>query len=458
MNGQPLRVDRRAAGARARRSPSSSDVNTAATVHHRNIGAFFWIAGARRRRRVVVLGMLVLGGLRGRRRPRPSAAGRAGCCGVLALVGGRRCRSPPTWPGSSRGSATGAPVPALVAAVVAADLRRRGGRPAGPVAARTGSARRWPSSRVTLGTLLVDVLTGSTLELNGLLGYDAIVAGRFTGYGNLSFGLLSVSALLRHRGRGDRASAAGPARSGPARSPAAPCSASGCSTVAVIGAPGAGPRLRRRPRGAAGLPAARDAAGPRPGDRRPARRDPRPPPCVAVGAVAVLDWLRPAADRSHLGRFVEQVLTGEAWTVISRKGAGQPRHPAAAARWPGCCRSRSSPPSGWSARAACCAAARDEVGGPAGLPPPTSFVAARRRCWPALLSLALGAAVNDSGVALPADRRGAAGAAAGLAGRRRPAAGAPVRGRRRVALPTPARSRAPERVTVVSRGSTVWNA
>ena len=41
---------------------------------------------------------------------------------------------------------------------------------------------------------------------------------------------------------------------------------------------------------------------------------------VAVGTVAFLDWLRPAAERSHLGRFVEQVLTGEAWTVISRKG------------------------------------------------------------------------------------------------------------------------------------------
>ena len=43
---------------------------------------------------------------------------------------------------------------------------------------------------------MADVLTGSTLELNGLLGYDAVVAGRFTGYGNLSFGLLSVSALF----------------------------------------------------------------------------------------------------------------------------------------------------------------------------------------------------------------------------------------------------------------------
>ena len=40
---------------------------------------------------------------------------------------------------------------------------------------------------------------------------------------------------------------------------------------------------------------------------------------VAVTAVAVLDWRRPPEDRTHLGRFVEQVLTGEAWTVVSRK-------------------------------------------------------------------------------------------------------------------------------------------
>src|SRR5699024_6758461 len=41
---------------------------------------------------------------------------------------------------------------------------------------------------------------------------------------------------------------------------------------------------------------------------------------LAVGTIAVIDWAGPAADRSHLGRFVEQVLTGEAWTVVSRKG------------------------------------------------------------------------------------------------------------------------------------------
>ena len=53
------------------------------------------------------------------------------------------------------------------------------------------------------------MFTGSTLELNGLLGYDAIVAGRFTGYGNLTFGLMSVSALSVTAAAGHGGRAAG---------------------------------------------------------------------------------------------------------------------------------------------------------------------------------------------------------------------------------------------------------
>ncbi|WP_146252045.1 hypothetical protein [Xylanimonas oleitrophica] len=40
---------------------------------------------------------------------------------------------------------------------------------------------------------------------------------------------------------------------------------------------------------------------------------------AAVAAVGVLDWLRPPAERSHLGRFVEQVVDGEAWGILARK-------------------------------------------------------------------------------------------------------------------------------------------
>ncbi len=40
-----------------------------------------------------------------------------------------------------------------------------------------------------------------------------------------------------------------------------------------------------------------------------------------VAAVGVLDWLRPADERSHLGRFVGQVVDGSAWETLLRKAA-----------------------------------------------------------------------------------------------------------------------------------------
>src|SRR5690606_36249136 len=42
---------------------------------------------------------------------------------------------------------------------------------------------------------------------------------------------------------------------------------------------------------------------------------------VAVAAVALLDYTRPPDARTHLGRFVEQVADGTAWTVIGRKAS-----------------------------------------------------------------------------------------------------------------------------------------
>ena len=159
--------------------------------------------------------------------------------------------------------------------------------------------------------------TGSTLELNGLLGYDAIVAGRFTGFGNLTFGLMSVSALSVTAALATLAGRrAGPPA--PAWRPAAPCS----SWV---------PDRRRHRRAGTG-PRLRGVLAALPGFLLLAMLLARvrvtvvrlvailAAAVVAVGAIAVLDWLRPPADRTHLGRFVEQVLTGEAWTVISRKG------------------------------------------------------------------------------------------------------------------------------------------
>ncbi len=40
---------------------------------------------------------------------------------------------------------------------------------------------------------------------------------------------------------------------------------------------------------------------------------------LLAALVAVLDWLRPAGSRTHLGDFVESVVTGEAGAVVGRK-------------------------------------------------------------------------------------------------------------------------------------------
>jgi hypothetical protein len=40
---------------------------------------------------------------------------------------------------------------------------------------------------------------------------------------------------------------------------------------------------------------------------------------VVVAVVSTLDWLRPPEQRTHLGRFVQQVLDGQLWSVVHRK-------------------------------------------------------------------------------------------------------------------------------------------
>ncbi|RZU31612.1 hypothetical protein [Blastococcus saxobsidens] len=447
MNGQPLR----ATGERPDLAASVAgleEVNTAALTHHRNTGGFFWTlvgAGAL----VVAAGVLVVGrGLAGRYRwARPAL--RLACLAVAALPVATYLAG--IWPWER----TAAPLQALVAAVVVADLavvavallgpwrRRRLGPPLAVLA-------------VTLGTLVGDVLTGSSLELNGPLGYDAIVAGRFTGYGNLSFGLLAVAAL---------AVTAALATVLGRRAPAARrrlvtgtvVVLAGVLAVAVIGTPSLG-----RDFGGvlAALPGFLLLAMLLTGVRVTVLRLAATlgAAVVAVGGVAVLDWLRPPEERTHLGRFVEQVLTGEAWTVISRKAEANVgillNSPLAfllpvalvAAFWllRAGGRLRSAPASGGRP-------ART----PAGLPAADAAVL-RATLLATLLSLTIGAAVNDSGVALPAT------AAAVLVPLlvwlvAAPEADPTGRGETRGGAAHSGLADAPGRVTVVSRGSTVWN-
>ncbi|MGY1691333.1 hypothetical protein [Geodermatophilus sp. SYSU D01105] len=462
MNGQPLRV-----GGGRPALAEAVDVleraNTAAAVHHRSTGAFFWglvLVNAA----AVALGLLVAGGRRRARAPRPAGewlrgAVRPIALGVAALPVATHLAGLLPW------EAAGAPRLALAASVLGAAL----------VVLAVAALGPWRTSRlgppaailvITLATLVGDVLTGSHLELNSLLGYDAIVAGRFTGYGNLTFGLLSVSALLLTAAAATAAGRRAPA--GRARAVVAgTVLAAGALTVLVIGTPSLGrdfggvlaalpgfvllAMLLTRTRVTVTRLAAVLALA-----------------VVAVGTLAVVDWLRPAAERSHLGRFVEQVLTGEAWTVVSRKAQanldillGSPLAwmlPVAlvAAVWlvrPAGGRR------GGRVRGLLPAPLRGPglLRGRPDLLPAGDLVPLRAGLVASALSLAVGAAANDSGVALPAT---AASLLVPLLVWLAAAPRASGTEAARVAdgTPRPDPVAGPDRVTVVSRGSTVWNA
>ena len=448
MNGQPLRLG----GERPALSEAVVELeraNTAATVHHRNVSSFFWTLVAVSTV-LVALGVVVLGRDRtsaATRTDRPAArtALRTLALAAAALPVATYLANLVPW------EAAGAPLAALTGAVVAADLvvlavalagpwrRRRLGQPVVVLA-------------LTLATLVADVLTGSTLELNGLLGYDPVVAGRFTGYGNLTFGLLSVSALLLTAAAatavGRRAS---PARTRPVIGGFVVLA--GLAAVAIIGAPGLG-------RDFGGVLAAL------PGFLFLAMLLARVrvtvlrlaavlgSAVVAVGTVAVLDWLGPADERSHLGRFVEQLLTGQAWTVVSRKAeanVGILLGSALAWMLP-----VALVAAVWLVRPNGVLRRGPDGGAPGGLSAEERAVL-RSALLASALSLALGAAVNDSGVALPAT------AAALLVPllvwlAAAPRSAGPGKGEVADGTPRSGPVDDPDRVTVVSRGSTVGNA
>jgi hypothetical protein len=416
MNGQPMT----GAGDRPELPAAIAelvDANTRATVHHRSTGAFYWtlvVLDAV----VVGAGLLVLGGwslprrlTRGREAwvgrpvgPRWRPLLRAGCLVAAALPVATYLGNAAPWEqaGSPRWALAGVVVVVAVLVAAGAGLGPWRGSRAGPAVVVLA---------VTLATLVGDVLTGSHLELDGLLGYDAVVAGRFVGYGNLSFGLFSVSALLltaaaaavsARRAPSRPAAEAAPADAGPSRARwLLTVLVAGALSVAVIGAPSLGRdfggvlaivpgfvvlgMLLARIRVTVGRLVAVLAAA-----------------VLVVAGVAVLDWLRPAAERSHLGRFVAQVVDGQAWTVVLRKAEanlgillGSPLAwllpvGLVAALWllrpGGLLRSRPGR-------------------GPAGLPAGDARVL-RAGLTAIALSLTLGAAVNDSGVAVPATAAG----------------------------------------------------
>jgi hypothetical protein len=164
--------------------------------------------------------------------------------------------------------------------------------------------------------LLVDVMTGSHLQVNAVTGYEPVTGGRFYGFGNIAFAVYAVGTILALAGA---AQATTTSRSG---------KAGGVGFIGVFlygllaifadGWPGWGADFGGVPAFVLGfavfmlMVAGRRVsiwrlvvvaiAG-----------------VVVIGAIAVVDWLRPADQRTHLGEFVQQVIDGDAGSVVGRK-------------------------------------------------------------------------------------------------------------------------------------------
>jgi len=189
----------------------------------------------------------------------------------------------------------------VVALLTAAALWAGGRRPLGAL------------RLVAVATLVVlagDVLTGSRLQLGAAFGQNPVVGGRFYGLGNTSFALYGLAVLVV---------VGWVAASGASRRRAALLAlvvlvvALGIEALPSLGADFGGPPGLLL----GGLLVIASAAGVRLTRGRVLAA------VLGAGAlaavVALLDWLRPAASRTHLGEFVESVFSGEAGAVVGRK-------------------------------------------------------------------------------------------------------------------------------------------
>jgi hypothetical protein len=166
---------------------------------------------------------------------------------------------------------------------------------------------------VTAGVLALDVITGSRLMISSLMGLQPLVAGRFYGLGNVAFTIFATGAVLLATALADAL-----LRSRRRALAIVVIVVIGAIAIILDGAPGLGSdfggplamvpafgllvvmvgRLRSSWRLAVGIGLGA---------------------VVVVVGLALLDWLRPADQRTHLGRFVDEVSNGEAWQVVGRK-------------------------------------------------------------------------------------------------------------------------------------------
>jgi hypothetical protein len=166
---------------------------------------------------------------------------------------------------------------------------------------------------ITATVLCVDIAAGARLQLSSLMGPQALVAGRFYGFNNIAFALVAAASILLAVALADPLVARG--RRGLA---AGVVVLIGIVITALDGLPSIGADFGGPPALVPGFAIlALLTAGIRLSWWR--TLGVLAAGAVTVTAFAVVDYLRPADSRTHLGRFVQTVLDGGAWQVVQRK-------------------------------------------------------------------------------------------------------------------------------------------
>ena len=171
-------------------------------------------------------------------------------------------------------------------------------------------------SALTFGVLTIDALLGTPLQLGSLLVSGPVNGGRFFGFNNTTFAVYVASALVlsgclaeiaRRQGRPQLAIAivaviglvAILIEGWPSFGADFGGVVSMVPGFAVLGMELAGVRITLKRLAVIGL------AG-----------------FLLAATIAVLDWLRPTESQTHLGRFVQRVVNGDATDIVLRKASG----------------------------------------------------------------------------------------------------------------------------------------
>ncbi len=166
---------------------------------------------------------------------------------------------------------------------------------------------------ITSLTLVIDVMTGSKLQVNAVTGYEPVTGGRFYGFSNIAFAVCATGTILALAGVAQWLLG----RLGRTLVVLL-CAAYGGFAVFADGWPGWGADFGGVPAFMIGLAVFLILLS----GRKVSLLKLLLVGLVGaalIGAIAFADWLRPADQRTHLGTFVQQIIDGQAMTVVWRK-------------------------------------------------------------------------------------------------------------------------------------------